>query len=81
VEHGGDRTQYAHLVAEHYRAEYEAIFGPLPDLNGLPAHAGPAVGDPAAVAAWEALTDTQRDLISRVYANLGKAVAAYERQL
>jgi cytochrome c peroxidase len=25
VEHGGDRTQYAHLLAEQYRADYEAI--------------------------------------------------------
>ncbi len=23
---------YAHVIADHYRAEYEAIFGPLPDL-------------------------------------------------
>lgn len=81
VEHGGDRTQYAHLIAAHYRAEYEALFGPLPDLSGLPAHAGPAVGDPAAVAAWEALPAERQDALTRLYANLGKAVAAYERQL
>src|SRR5215208_26434 len=30
VEHGGDRTQYAQLVAAEYRREYEAVFGPLP---------------------------------------------------
>jgi cytochrome c peroxidase len=81
VEHGGDRTQYVHLAAADYRAEYEAIFGPLPDLTGLPAHAGPAVADPAAVAAWDALGPGERAAISRVYANLGKAVAAYERLL
>jgi cytochrome c peroxidase len=80
VEHGGDRTQYAHLVAAHYRAAYEALFGPLADLSGLPAHAGPAAGDPAA-AAWAALTAEQQEQITRIYANLGKAVAAYERQL
>ena len=32
VEHGGDRTQYAHLVAKAYRAAYEELFGGLPDL-------------------------------------------------
>ena len=32
-EHGGTRALYAHLVAEHYRAEYETVFGPLPDLT------------------------------------------------
>src|SRR4029453_7619516 len=36
VEHGGSRTQYAHVVAELYRAEYEVVFGALPDLTGLP---------------------------------------------
>ena len=81
VEHGGDRTQYAHLVAAYYAAEYEALFGPLPDLSGLPAHAGPAVGQAAAVAAWAALSPAQQDAVSQIYANLGKAVAAYERQL
>ncbi|WP_216369716.1 cytochrome-c peroxidase [Ramlibacter montanisoli] len=30
VEHGGDRTQYVHLLAANYRAEYEAIFEPCP---------------------------------------------------
>jgi cytochrome c peroxidase len=30
VEHGGTRAQYAHLIAAHYRAEYEALFGPCP---------------------------------------------------
>jgi cytochrome c peroxidase len=81
VEHGGDRTHYAHLAAAHYRAEYEAIFGPLPDLSALPPHAGPAAADPAVVAAWAAMTLDEQATISRVYANLGKAVAAYERQL
>jgi cytochrome c peroxidase len=34
VEHGGTREQYAHVVAANYRAEYEQLFGPLPDLSG-----------------------------------------------
>ena len=33
VEHGGKREQYAQVVAAHYRAEYEQLFGPLPDLR------------------------------------------------
>ena len=44
VEHGGDRTQYALLVATDYRGEYESVFGKLPSLRGLPAHAGPVAG-------------------------------------
>ncbi|WP_211238336.1 cytochrome-c peroxidase [Deinococcus pimensis] len=80
VEHGGDRTMYARLVARHYRREYEAIFGPLPDLTGLPDHAGP-VKDKAARANWERLDPARRRAITRVYANIGKAIAAYERRL
>jgi len=33
VEHGGTRDQYAHLIAANYRAEYEQLFGSLPDLT------------------------------------------------
>jgi cytochrome c peroxidase len=33
VEHGGTRAQYARVVAEHYRRDYELLFGPLPDLS------------------------------------------------
>jgi cytochrome c peroxidase len=57
VEHGGTRAQYARVIAEYYRADYERIFGPLP-------------GQPA-----------QRDEVTRVFVNLGKAIAAYERRI
>jgi cytochrome c peroxidase len=80
VEHGGTRTLYAHLIAEHHRAEYERIFGPLPDLAGVPRNAGP-VDDPTARAAWESLSEAKREEVTRVYVNLGKAIAAYERRL
>lgn len=33
VEHGGTREQYAGVIAASYRAEYEQLFGPLPDLT------------------------------------------------
>ncbi len=80
VEHGGNRGRYAHLVAQHYRAEYEALFGPLPDLRSVPADAGP-VADGAANRAWTGVAPESRVAINRVFANLGKAVAAYERRL
>ena len=80
VEHGGDRTQYAQVIAAHYRAEYEAVFGALPALRGLPAHAGP-VADATAAAAWAALDSARRHDVNTVFANMGKAVAAYERRL
>ncbi|WP_209426677.1 cytochrome c peroxidase [Pararhodobacter sp. SW119] len=80
VEHGGDRTRYAHLVAEHYAEHYEAIFGPLPDLDLLPAHAGP-VAEPTATAAWDGMSEADREAVNVVFANIGKAIAAFERTI
>ena len=80
VEHGGDRTQYAQYIATTYRAEYERVFGRLPDLSRLPAHAGPN-GDSVSKAAWAAMPAGRRDSITRVYANMGKAIAAFERRI
>jgi cytochrome c peroxidase len=80
VEHGGDRTQYAHVIAAQYRQQYERVFGRLPDLAGLPAHAGP-VSDTARESEWARMPAGRREEISRVYANIGKAIAAYERRI
>lgn len=80
VEHGGSRVQYLHVVAAHYRDEYEALFGPLPDTRSLPPTGGP-VDDPDARAAWNGLSEAVRDSVTRAFANLGKAIAAYERTL
>jgi cytochrome c peroxidase len=80
VEHGGSRGQYAHAVAAYYRAEYEGIFGPMPDLRFVPRAAGP-VQDPKARAAWEAMSQADRDAATRVFVNVGKAIAAYERRI
>ena len=80
VEHGGTRALYAHVVAANYRAQYERAFGPLPDLSRVPGNAGP-VADPKARAAWEAMTPEQRDAVTRVFVNMGKAIAAYERTI
>ena len=75
VEGNFSRCELAHFVASAWRAEYEAIFGPLPDLSGVPAAARP--GD----AAWEAMAEADRDAVNRIVANVGKALEAYERQL
>lgn len=80
VEHGGTRTLYAHQIAQHYRAEYEALFGPMPELDDLPANAGP-VDDPVARSAWDAMAASDREAVTRIYVNMGKAIEAYERQI
>jgi len=78
VEHGGNRVQFARVVRTHYRREYESLFGALPSLQDLPADASP-LGSDDEKQAWARLTSAQRDAVNRVFANLGKAIAAYER--
>lgn len=83
AEHGTNRMAVAHLVAQVYAAEYEAIFGPLPPLADgarFPARAGP-FADAAGQAAWQAMAAEDRAAANRVFANVGKALAAYERTL
>jgi cytochrome c peroxidase len=80
AEHGGNRLAYARVVEANYRTEYEAIFGPLPKLHGLPANAGP-FGTPAEKAAWNAMDENASNNVSRVFANIGKTLAAYQKTL
>ncbi|WP_144859123.1 cytochrome c peroxidase [Mesorhizobium sp. J18] len=79
-EHGGNRTGYAHFIAEHYRSRYERIFGPLPSLAHLPRNAGP-LGTVEERATWSAMRSADRTAIDRVFANIGKAIAAFERSI
>jgi len=80
VEHGADRTQIAHLIAANYAVDYQAVFGPLPDIARLPEHASP-VGTDAAKAEWSNFAEPERDEVNRVFANVGKAIAAFERTI
>jgi cytochrome c peroxidase len=66
-------------VQQHYRIDYLAAFQSLPDFGGLPLDASP-LGTPAERAAWAALDPRTQAEVSRVFANLGKALAAYERR-
>jgi cytochrome c peroxidase len=80
VEHGGTRTRYVQLIRTHYEQEYQSVFGAMPGLPTLPSEAGP-LGTSAEKAAWEAMAPAARDDISRVFANMGKAIATYEKTL
>ena len=85
AEHGWNRMRLARFVAEDpdYRARYESIFGPLPEFNDrarFPDDAAPVPGSPLA-AAWADMADTDRRSVNEVFANLGKAIAAYERRI
>lgn len=69
------RLGVAHFVARNYGESYEAVFGPLPDLAVYPAEGKP--GDQA----WEGLELASKTDVNRVFANVGKALASYERKL
>jgi cytochrome c peroxidase len=78
AEHGANRAQLVRLLEANYRAEYEGLFGKFPSLQGVPANASP-LGTPDERQAWTRMSDEQRDSVNRAFANLGKAIAAYER--
>jgi cytochrome c peroxidase len=84
-EHGTNRLQVVRVVAADpdYRRRYEELFGALPDLadrNRFPDNGGP-VADAAWAAAWQNMAAEDRHSVNRAYANVGKAIAAYERRL
>jgi len=84
-EHGSTRMQAVRLIATDgaYRRSYEALFGALPDLSDrarFPDRAAP-IPDSDAAKAWHSMASGDRDLVNRIYANIGKAIEAYERRL
>lgn len=79
-EHGGNRAAFAHEMADRYADRYARIFGALPDLSAVPDDASP-LGDAAERDAWSSMSETDRDAVNRVLANIGKAIAAFERTI
>lgn len=87
-EMGGDRMAIAHLIAgdPHLRHAYEQTFGSMPQLTDesrFPKHARPVSSGSAHPhqRAWDEMTPVDRDSVNRVFVNVGKAIAAYERRL
>ncbi len=86
VEHGTSRAAVAQQLARHYRARYEAVFGPLPpdaEIASWPPHARPRPDRQSSGEhqAWLALPEASRAAIDRAFVNAGKAIEAYERRL
>ena len=85
LEQAGTRTAFAHLIADDpiYRAEYESVFGPMPDISDyrrFPPAAAP-VEDAISREAWRNMKNADREIVDRIFANIGKALEAYERLL
>ncbi len=80
AEQAGNRAAYAHFISRNFRDRYERIFGPLPGMEGIPENAGP-FGSVGEKVAWKEMTEQQRDDVDRVFSNVGKAIAAFERSI
>jgi len=72
------RLAIAHVLFDNYKANYEALFGALPDLSNTTRF--PPAGKPGNPA-YNNMTQADRAAIDRVFANFGKAIEAYERRL
>ena len=74
------RTIYDNAVL---RADYEAIFGAMPDMSDprFPEKAKPEPLNPDTPMhhAWEAMAEADRDAVNVVFANLAKALEAFQR--
>ena len=80
VEHGANRVRLVKLIQAHYKDQYQAVFGPMPAAGQLPDDASPG-GTDAERAAWAAMPESSREAVNRVFANMGKAIAAFERNI
>jgi cytochrome c peroxidase len=74
------RLFVAHYVATSYASQYAAVFGSTPDLSDatrFPPSGTPLDHD----AAWSSMTAADQSTINGMFANVGKAIEAYERTL
>ena len=84
----GTRLAIIHSIYAKYKTEYEAVFGAL-DVRLAPGDANaadfPATGKPKAAGDldgdWELMAAGDRTIANTIYANFGKAIAAYMRKL
>jgi cytochrome c peroxidase len=88
--HNGTRLGVAHVVFQKYRSAYDAIFTPpldpaldpaAPDAARFPADGKPKAKTTDPDGAWERMTDGDRTVVNTIFANVGKALEAYERLL
>ena len=77
-EMAGTRAQYAYVIHQHYKTEYEAVFGPLPDLEDTARF--PDDGKPGD-SAFDSMSEADQIAINTIFSNIGKAFEAYQRLL
>lgn len=79
-EHAGNRVGLVRYIAGTHRSAYEDIFGPLPALSHLPVEGSPLAGG-LAQASWARMSERDKAAVDRVFSNLGKALAAFQRTI
>ena len=78
AEQAGTRLQYVHLIHQYYAADYETVFGALPKLEDTTRF--PADGKPGD-STFESMSEADQHAVNTIFANIGKAIEAYERLL
>ena len=69
------RLEVAHFIVDRHAREYESVFEPLPSISHLPRSGKPGE------ALWNGLSNQEKHNVQRIFANVGKALEAYQRQL
>ena len=77
-EMAGTRVQYAHIINRHYKSHYEAVFGPLPELEDTTRF--PFTGKPGEPE-YENMAEADKIAVNTIFSNIGKSVEAYQRLL
>jgi len=83
IELNGSRLQVAHAIGRDskLKASYEQLFGKLPNLadaKRFPATGGPQADDEERQSRWWNMDEADRAAVTQVFANAGKAIAAFE---
>lgn len=85
LEHAGFRMQYALLVSrdENYRTMYETLYEPLPDLSDSARfpNTEELANAKESNNAWQSMSPASRNAVTKVFVNIAKSIAAYERLL
>ena len=87
-EHRSSRLEVAHLIASDagyvraWRETFGQVLEPL-DLRRFPAAGRPVARQPEHPhsRAWDSMEAPDQELVNRLFVNVGKALAAYERKL
>lgn len=82
-EHGIARSQAVQYVASHYRQAYDELFAPLNIalIQTLPEQPASPRQDSEAQQRWNQLSPQQQQMVNQAFANIGKALMAYQRQI